>query len=285
MTYTVEIAGRIFDGTETAGQNIWLADGLTGWFDGANSRAKFDDIPGQHGGFQPATIQVSARHFEFNGAIIAESDSAADAIGRAWLASLSVKNGFDVKVTDATGTLTARCWVDGKPVAKRLASGAFSFSLPLVAPDPIRYGESTTTVVSGAHTVIGGIQYGLTYGVDYGSIPNDSLSGLVTMFNAGTADSYPWFRVAGPVATGFTITSDAFTIRFTRGLVGGEVVTFGPAYGGRAVMQDGSDVSSFLTAAQWAPVPAGGSRGYLFTPISTASNGSFFEANMRDGWW
>lgn len=285
MTYTIEIAGRLFDGTENADGNIWLADGLTGWFDGANSRATFEDIPGQHGGFQPANVFVSARHFEFNGAIVAESEVAAETIGREWLAGLSVKNGFDVIVTDPAGQLTSRCWVEGKPSVKRLASGAFSFSLPLVAPDPIRYGSSTSTVVSGSHTVVGGVQYGLTYGVDYGTIPNDSLSGLVTLFNAGTADSFPWFRVAGPVAGGFTITSDTYTIRFTRALTGGEVVTFGPAYGGRAVMQDGTDVSSYLTSAQWAPVPAGGSRGFLFTPITTASNGSFFEANVRDGWW
>lgn len=285
MTYTIEIAGRLFDGTENADGNIWLADGLTGWFDGANSRATFEDIPGQHGGFEPSQVLLGARHMEFNGAVLTESDELSEAIARQWLAVLSATDGFDVTVTDALGVLTSRCWVEGKPVGKRLGEGKFTFSLPLVAPDPIRYGPERVVQKSAEHVVTGGLVYPLTYPLEYGDLSAGLLSGYLQITNAGKAPVYPSFRVGGQVTGGFTLVSDAYTVKFTRDLAAGEEVFFGPAYGGRAVLADGSDVSTFLTLAQWVAVPGEGQRGFMITPIGSASNGAFVEATIRDGWF
>lgn len=285
MAYTIELAGQTFFGGEDTSGKYWLADGLSGWFDGAENRVKVDAIPGQHGGFQPSSVLANPRAIEFQGAYVASSAAVAEAWTRDWVAGLSFRNGFDLTVTDLNGPLTSKVWVQGKPLVKRISDRACRFSLPLIAPDPIRYGAARTLVKPAAYIVSDGLTYPLTYPLSYGTMSAATLSGYIQLENAGTAPVYPTWRVAGPIATGFTITSDGYTITFNRALAAGEVVSFGPTAGGRAILQDGSDVSVYLTQAQWVQVPAGGQRGFVFSPLGSAVGGSYCEATIKDGWF
>lgn len=285
MTYTVEVSGQTFNGSEDASGKYWLADGLSGWFDGGENRVKVDAIPGQHGGFQPSSVLLSPRAIEFQGAYVAESADVAERWVQSWLAALSATDGFNFTVTDSIGSLSSRVWVQGKPLMKKLSMNACTFSLPLVAPDPIRYGPVRTVVKPAAYLVSDGLQYPIEYPLSYGSMTAATLSGYLQLTNAGTAPVYPTWRVSGPITQGFTITSDGYTITFNRSLTAEETVTFGPTAGGRAVLQDGSDVSVYLTQAQWVQVPAGGQRGFVFSPLGSAVGGSFVEATIRDGWF
>lgn len=293
--YKIEFAGKTFFGQHTDTNHWWLADGLTGWYDSLKNRVKVDDVPGQHGGFKPQQVLTSARHMVFECAVDWGTAAVAEGEGASWAGKLAALGGIDFTVTDESGTLMTQVWVDGDQVlSKRLSPSTWQYSIPLVAPDPLKYGALETVLKGATYVVSGGLQYPLTYGMEYGNVAAAALSGYIQLSNSGTADVYPTWRVRGPITVGFQITSDAYTVTFNRALLVGEEVVMGVAAGGRAILKDESggitDVSVNLTSAQWAPVPPAsngvpGQRGFLFSPLGVASGGSFVEATIRDGWF
>lgn len=283
MTHSVTVAGKTFSAFDNADGLFWQE--LTGWYEGAQNRLSISEIPGQHGGFAPTQTLLGPRNIEFVGVVQAADIDAAEALMRNWYSTLSAKNGFVFSVTDSQGTLSSQVWVDGALLGKRLDRRTWQFSMKLVAPDPIRYGEARTYSKSGVHLVSDGLQYPVQYPLDYGSLSAQNLTGYLQLTNDGTAPVYPSWKVKGPISAGFEIQSDGFTIRFTRSLTVDESVEFGPFAGGRAIMQDGSDASIYLTRSQWATVAAESQRGYLFVPIDSAAAGSYVEATIRDGWY
>lgn len=291
MAYSVTLADKTFYGSANQSNHWWLGSGLVGWYDGVANRIEAVDVPGQHGSFTPQQVLLSGRHMTFECAIEFSTSAEAEASGVDWLASLSAMEGFDFSVTDAGSTKYARCWIEPGQVvlSKRISEKVWKYSIPLFAPDPLKYGELETVRKGASYVVSGGLQYALQYPLTYGDVAAAALSGYVQLFNSGTADVYPMWRVGGPITLGFQILSDDYVVRFDRALLVNEEVYLGPEAGGRALLRDESgaitDVSVSLTQANWASVPKQGQRGFIFSPIGIATGGSFVEATIRDGWF
>lgn len=73
---------------------------------------------------------------------------------------------------------------------------AFTFQLPLLAPDPFRYGTTLHELSTGLPMQSGGATWPTEWPQAW---TGTSSSGTLAVTNAGTQDAYPTFRVFGPL--------------------------------------------------------------------------------------
>ena len=112
-----------------------------------------------------------------------------------------------------------------------------------------------------------------------------SSSGRVVASNAGTADAWPQFTITGPVPP-FQIVAveSGRRLVFSRAVNAGDSLVIDTATG--VVVLNGGDVdySGYLTTAEWAAVPAGGSQTFAFLPVSGTGTGTM-AVTWRPAFW
>lgn len=74
-------------------------------------------------------------------------------------------------------------------------AGAFDFSLQMTAPDPLRYSFELNGASCPLPTSAGGLAFPLSFPLDFGK---GSTGGRLSLRNAGTAPSWPVWRISGP---------------------------------------------------------------------------------------
>lgn len=206
---TVTVGGLIFrNGPSPDGDVSRVLSRIDGWHGGVGVRAEVTARPTAHGAFAERG-QRDGRLVTLEGYSVCRTRAAAAAEASA-LAALLADGGFDaLVVTDVDqGTLEAQVRLGAAPVIEWWDRDAVRWSLPLYAPDPLRYGP-LASVSTGFPELVGGLRYplytdgaGTTLGwLDYGE---PSTSGTVTLSNPGTAATHPQFEVTGP-AQGFEI--------------------------------------------------------------------------------
>lgn len=276
--------------TLTTGYSLGLAPGsnrvvtdIEGWTKGAAVRREKIERLNAHGSFSVRGWK-DERLVSVSGALFASSRSEAAAFVDEVNAFIADGTAGELAVDDADHGLRRAgvyllepevTWNGGKDV---------QFTLDMVAPDPRKYGDVAAASTGGPEDG-GGLVYDLGTSVDAPGVLDYGLpgsTGIVEVFNAGTAEALPRaFRVAG-YTPGFTVTE----LGTGRRLVYVGTVPFGselvmnPADG--TVRLDGSDRGQLLTVRQWVATPAGGSARYLFEP-----NGSnaLLTVEGVSAWW
>lgn len=152
--------------------------------------------------------------------------------------------------------------------------GFAKFQIILLAPDPFRYGTTSTGSTSFATDPEG---VGLVEGfftdnvMDFGPLPTSD--GTVTVTNEGSAPAYPVFYVDGPGPAGGFSVLDLGTgrrITYLGGLPEGSSVVFDSAAG--SVVIDGSaDRRGDTIVTGWPVVAPGESATFRFAPESNSS--------------
>lgn len=230
---------------------------LKGFYDGAEVKGDVVERAWGHGSYVHRRFRGS-RPITLEATLVYDSDvqrhhasnELASVLGEGLEGVLTV----DV---DGVGPLSCSVFLDGQPQHRFVDDRyAIAVQIPMVSPDPWRYGHSRTSQIYPA-----GFGEGLEYRLFSGpagvlSYGNSVPSSKVVLHNAGTQRSYPVFTVRNDFASGFTLIGDGRTVEFQ-----------GPVYPQSPVVvdmrgkatQSGQDVSHLLTRREFFSIPPGGS--------------------------
>lgn len=157
-----------------------------------------------------------------------------------------------------------------------------TFQIPLEANDP-RYLDTVlqqpTASVSAPSSsgldwaTTGGLDWATGGGLNWGTSPS---TGVMALTNAGTADAFPSFSLAGPLTN--PSISDPATgriVAYNGSIISGQTLVIDMSPFTRKVAIDSVDRTASLTSAQWITVPPGASRSLVLggsgSGVATAS--------------
>ncbi|KJL39904.1 hypothetical protein [Microbacterium trichothecenolyticum] len=282
----LDVGGRRADGGRNG--KLWIAEnGLDEWWDSAETEFDEESAPDGDGAYDPTEVTLGPRRFPVSLLADASSPEWAELDVRTWATGLAKKLDLGFRVFHAGRWLSLRnAKVRGKvrvrPNRRDLRLTDIGFTV--WAADPRKYGRTLTRTVDAVlqpkggmffPTVDGSINFGERGGVDF--------PGVFRLYNPGTADYLPSFKVTGPL-DGFTIRSEDYVITYEGAVAAGQTLTLSPFTGGRASL-DGADVSINLTEAGWAPVDGGQTRGYRFTPDNPRLGARLIIDYPEGAWW
>lgn len=282
---------RVGDTTEAFGAHLQITQkGIQGWY-GGGVPVKSRSTPrlNRHGEFSEPGKR-GARLVTLSGVYWADSVQEAAALVDTINAFLADGEEGRLTIDDpAFGPPRwAFCTLSGTPEVDWDGDDTGTFSFDLKCADPRKYGQPATGLVTGVAAPTGGLFMDPVFGssanpgvADFGT---GGTSGTITWTNTGTADVFPFFRVDGR-ADGFTITEVETERRtvFNQLVPAGQYLELDAAVG--TVMINGDvDRSDGLGIAQWAQIPGGATRTYMFeSPLSHDTARLTME--VAPAWW
>lgn len=256
-----------------AGINLtedWDIASLSEWWGLPGSRSDVTLRPSGDGAFTPSrtlrdVVRPSAR-------LSIKKDAAVDAaVALSQLKSTVAVGLVPLSVDDGSGLTTRMVEVQGVEVSPGFEWWNLPVVVDMVAFDPHRYGpelcSSTGPSVPGSGAVWPAGPDGSGTAGGYVNWGSAGVPGRVQVSNVGSATAYPRLSVTGLVGS-FEVTEveSGRRLRFMRPVLDGSTVVL-DGRTRRAVVDGQSDVSSFLTVAEWPSVPAGATRTYFFEPV------------------
>ena len=278
----VEVHGRRIYGNRFKG---WGLVDLQGWWDSPDNRSETVLNPAGWGALPYTDPMLGTVRGVIRGEAVALSPERG-AQDRAWLRSLAAVPDLGLRIWEQGGWLSVRgAQVDGRvKVATGFQGHRTEFEIPFGATDPVRYGPPATPIVLDAQaSATGGLAWPVVDGAfDFGQLPGVTFPGFFSVENVGTTPFHIESSVRGPM-DGFQIISDGRVVECSTQIPAGSTVTVSPYLGGRAVM-DGTDVSVYLTRAEFTPVCPGATQNYLFVPLNPG-HGSRLQVDYPEGAW
>lgn len=285
MTVTTSFGGLSFSTDATTGFTITKLDG---WYSGPPVRSDVEDRPNADGAFGVSRVYKGARVITQTGMILAGDE--ADAMSNYWLSFAALQadgapSAFSV--TDETGTKTAEVTLAAPPEVDRIIGGAASYTLQMVARDPIKYGPDAA-YTTGLPTSGGGLEYNLHAGGSGGALyygTNGEL-GRVELTNTGTASVWPSVVVSGALTSGFYLqrleTGDV--VRYDRVVPAGSTVSI-DFRTGEVLVDSVSDGSTYLTRDEFFSVAPGEVAVVQFNAISGSTGTPTATFTLPSGWF
>jgi hypothetical protein len=263
---------------------------LEGWEDLPDPRQASELRAQDHGRFD-AEVFSEARHVLVAGqcGTPAERDTMLAELKASF--NFSAKTLLPLRITHAGQTLTADArLLRFKPIPIAWGAGFFGWVAEWVCPDPLRYGDLIAPAPVGFPQAGGGLRFPLftngstvTGYLDFGP---PGTTGRITLTNTGTADAWPQFTASGPTPVeGFDIVcvETGERLRFAAAVSAGSTLVLDSATG-RVLLNGDADQSGFLTVAEWASIPPGASRTFMFLSRGVLTAASF-TATIRPPSW
>lgn len=186
--------GDVTWGLSDANATNWFFDDLDGWDDTPEVVSQKTQKVSQHGAhLGPQTY--AARSLTLNGWIAARTMALRETALRQLHRSLPVNALSVVRVSDPPERYV-QARVDGQIKAKRIGQHCFAIQIPLVAPDPRKYGLNPDAVEIGVPDFAGGVTLPTSLPL---ALPVRISGGTGEAVNAGDMPA-PWTaRITGPV--------------------------------------------------------------------------------------
>lgn len=296
VTWSMPAWGLSFNtGTKDANGCAYFLTDEKGWTDGPPPRPISNGKPYSQGAFNGPNF-YGARIIALGGHVAAPTTIARRAAEHTLTAAFSDPlNLSELHCVEETGELLAYVRLDQNTAIMRNPGGLdFDWSMQLAAPDPRKYSASLKSSVTNLPSSTGGLDYitggGLQYvtggGLNYGTTTSN---GLVTMTNAGTADSWPKFTIRANgnplVSPGITIILNGNTLFYNNTMGAGDTLVIDANPATRSVLLNGTtDVKRFLTTAQWSSIPANSTVSASFSSAVFSSTATL-TAQWADSYW
>lgn len=282
MTTTVSFGGVTFSTDPTSSYKLAKLDG---WYSGAPVRPIVTERPVADGAFNTGTVYRSSRVITLKGWVTANTPPLA--ISTAWRAFTGIMSdgkAFTLTVADDSETLTATVVLQSAPEVLPIRGTAAEVNLTMIAVDPVKYSTPTTTVVPFPYGQ-GGLKFNLFTAGGVLDFTSTGTSGKAVFTNTGTAPVYPSFTVVGPATNGFTIQciETGETVSVAYNLNAGDTVTINQRTG-RVVLNGITDITRYLTSAQFFSLSAGEVASIQVNAIGTQSNGTL-SVITSNGYW
>lgn len=278
---TATLSGLTFSNDYNA---VYSIEDFDGWFGAAPVKDDLDERPAADGAFGETQFYRTARPVTISGKVHAPGDGFAE-----WRTLAAVfSSGTPATLTVDDGSIVASSVV--RPIGSGLSlspmvNGMASYVLSLIAYDPVKQGP-TRTLSTGLPVEGGGLEYPLgspSEALFYGAGGN---LGRVFLSNAGTAKTFPTFKITGGLGAGFFIQriDTGQVVRYDRVVPAGTDVTVDMRTG--SVVIDGtSDGSTYLSRAEFFGVEPGPGFDVQFNGLGAVSGTPTMTATIRDGFW
>lgn len=179
----------------------WFFSDPEGWADGTSVVLTQEQRGAQHGVWMGTTF-LAARQINFKGQVIAPTPILAWQARNALLGVVAALNSTGIMNTDVVLAVnepdalkTANVRISDTPNISPVDQAMFTFSLPLIARDPRKYGVPSTVQVT-LPTAASGVTFPLgPFGVTFGGT---GASGLVVINNQGNFPALPQLVINGP---------------------------------------------------------------------------------------
>lgn len=275
--FTVD--GWIGNSVDEDGVEWWITK-EEGWSSSPSVRLSLTDRPERDGAFDAPSYR-SARVITLEGTALApdrlRKERAKDRLA-AVLNDGSRLQPMVVTEPHVTRRSLVRLSAESKVLDKK--AGVFEFSLQVTAPDPLRYSAELRSATCPLATSSGGLTFPLRFPLDFGA---GSSGGRLTLENAGSAATWPTWKISGPCADPVIVNSQtgeelAFAIR----LAAGEVLVVDTD--ARTVLLQGlaSRRSALLPGSRWFPLVRGGTT--VAFRSATYEAAARLTAEWRDAW-
>lgn len=265
-----------------AGDVVLHIERSTGWHTSAAPRLAGSPRTRGHGSHDAPSFRAS-RRIDLFGWLFAKSEALLETSMEKLAAICSEEGLHQLQVATASRVRTAMVRLADEPLIVPSGRWNAAVTIPLLAPDPLKYGPAAAPMSTALPTDGGGLSYSLAYPLTYGAAPT---TGQIDLVNVGTAPAPVPFAVTGPLPLGFELsTTDGQRILFEGVVPAGQVITIDTATG--MVLAEGTaDRRAYVTRADWIQVPAGRS-----TSVQFASLGGYDPAaelavpNFRSAYW
>lgn len=267
--------------TGTEAQFVLDPTALTGWDDGTNIRRDATVRPVSSGDFtEPYTF--SARLIAFSGTAIAPSRQELQILRDKLTGLLAEGEYSELRVETSASTRFATVGLENKVEWVQQLDNVASFRVEFYAPDPYLYGMEKRTQ-AGAYVVSGGLQFPLTYKLNY-HYDEQSISRSVT--NEGNRISYPIFIAIGDFYSGFDVMSGfgGKKVRYSGMVTKQAPVTIDMAKG--TATQNGVDKTALVTQRDWFGIDPLTTLNPVFSPVAgnNEAGSGWCDIIYRDTW-
>ncbi|MEU0675484.1 hypothetical protein ABZ330_21835 [Streptomyces sp. NPDC006172] len=242
----------------------WAVEDLTGWRASPATTVQVTQKPAGHGGWATGRPRLTPRQMELRIFIAAPTPDAMDTAYERLLAAVST-GPVVLQVTE--GELTRQTVVyrngDVLPVAE--SDYEATYSVPLIAPDPRRYGDEVLTELY-LPSSTGGLTFPITFPISFGATV---ISGTARLDNPGTIAAPLRLVVYGPVSQPqITVTDDAggtWTLAYSGDVAAGDWLDIDTE--AATVLYNGQASRRSLLSGDWPAVPAGGADVAFRAPV------------------
>lgn len=263
-----------FNSTPEGGGWVYDNETLDAWYALPSADPKLSKRPNSNGAYALGQVFTKEHRPIVTGQYY--GTSAADALVARNRLNALFSEGLPVtmRVTDELGATTRTVWLLEASSSFRYDFSHFPFDLALVAPDPRRYGVTTSdsegmpSAGSGLVWNLGTAGSGLYF--DWGT---PGVLGQVEFTNTGNAATLPRIEVGGlgSFDVGFRITEieTGRELIFVRPTNYGETIVF-DSRTQRATLNQG-DVTGFLSSRDWFAIPPGEKRRYQINSLGSVT--------------
>ena len=252
MTDVVTISGLTFQGDSYSELTY---SQLAGWDGVTDARGKGDSIPDRHGQYGGTDVLRESRAISLKGAIIADSAERFFELKRMVENMPSIG---EMRVDQGDGTWSRTIEVESITIPDFHLRTNATFTIDMVAPDPVRYRDVTVLGPVGLPVLEGGLFLPESMPWDLGT----DVRSVLTVVNEGTVPVYPVVRLSGSASS---VTVLGGPRRVAYGAFVGDLV-FDAA--DRRAFLNGSDVTRQMTRRDWPVVPAGVTHEFTFEAVS-----------------
>ena len=202
VAVTALLGGLIFGDFDENGVEYRLYD-MPGWSGPPDSTGSVSQRAASDGAW-PSPVFTAARFFELRVQLIGRGYEAVSAAIDQISAAMPLRDLAPIVVVEGERSRQAIVRQDGKVLIDRSEHPwRANLSIPLVAPDPLRYGLAQHTETTGLPSTSGGLTLPLTLPLSIGATVT---SGRVAVTNEGNAGTPPLLILAGPVPAGARLT-------------------------------------------------------------------------------
>lgn len=262
------LGGVVFDEEVSSGFTIGSFDG---WDDGPTPRSGADLIPEADGAFEVARTYLAPRVMTLSGLLLDGPDAQVDA--SRFRAIHSAGQPQLLQVVDRDGVWTLSVGVE-EAILRPIVGGLCSYSLTLIARDPVKYTDELALGPVGLPTHTGGLILPKVFPWEFGVTDR----GDVTLVNDGSVPVLPRVVVSGS-ADGIVVHGGPRRLEF--GAFSGELVLDSRD---RRAWLNGVDVTRLLLRRDWYEVPAGASQEFFFVAEDPSAD-TVMTVQYRIGAW
>jgi len=262
---------------ESGTAGFWLVF-LGDWDAVPESKSDIRERPQADGSFAIAMDWRKSLAFSIKGAFLGDARSDVQTAKQLLKSTIARGKSVTVVVTDDDGPMRRVASVRSVILDPDYGGNQFTFTIDLVAFDPLMYGPdqsySTGVPVSG-----GGLLFPLgTTPTAYWDFGADGSSGRVSFTNTGTAPTWGSLTATGGLGSGFTATdvTTGQTVRFERVIPDGSVVQVNQRTGRAWIDSPANDVSGYLTGRDFFQVGPGETHQIQFAPLGTVTGTPLF---------
>jgi hypothetical protein len=258
---SVTLGGLALTSVDDAGVQ-WMVTDLTGWRSSPASTLAVTQRPAAPGGWASANPVPTPRQMEATIAILAPGGPLLTAAYEQLLAAVGIGPVL-LEVTEDGATRQAVVYRNGDVLPTGDSGAWATYSVPLIAPDPRRYGAAVALT---AHlpSSSGGLSWPISWPISW---PATVSYGEVSLSGGGTTDSPLLLTISGPTTGTSPLVNPLVTVTTPDGPVSSLIYTDSIGVGdqlvidcdAKTVLYNGSGRRNFLqVVGGWPSIPPAG---------------------------